>query len=179
MKKKRFSVEQITAVLKHAEGGIPVGDVCRQAGVSEQTFYRWKKVYGGMCRRGPRVEATARREWPAEATGRRPDLGQGHAAGRRSKKVLKPVKQREVTRYLMGRYGVSTRHACRVVGATRSSVYYISRKDPLTALRHRMRELAQTLVRFGYRRLRVLLQPEAGTSAKSASIACTPRKGWP
>ena len=48
MKKKRFSVEQITAVLKQAESGIPVGDVCRQAGVSEQTFYRWKKVYGGM-----------------------------------------------------------------------------------------------------------------------------------
>jgi len=60
----------------------------------------------------------------------------------------------------MGRYGVSTRRACRVVAATRSSVYYTSRKDPLTALRHRMRELAQTRVRFGYRRLRVLLQRE-------------------
>ena len=48
MKKKRFSVEQITAVLKQAESGIPVGDVCRQVGVSEQTFYRWKKDYGGM-----------------------------------------------------------------------------------------------------------------------------------
>jgi putative transposase len=48
VKKKRFSVEQITAVLKQVEGGVPVGDVCRQAGVSEQTFYRWKKVYGGM-----------------------------------------------------------------------------------------------------------------------------------
>lgn len=46
--RKRFSVEQITAVLKHAETGIPVGDVCRQAGISEQTSYRWKKVYGGM-----------------------------------------------------------------------------------------------------------------------------------
>jgi putative transposase len=40
VKKKRFSVEQITAVLKQAESGSPVGDVCRQAGVSEQTFYR-------------------------------------------------------------------------------------------------------------------------------------------
>ena len=48
MKKKRFSVEQITAVLQQAEGGVPVGDVCRQVGISEQTFYRWKKVYGGM-----------------------------------------------------------------------------------------------------------------------------------
>ena len=48
MKKKRFSVEQITAVLQQAAGGVPVGDVCRQVGVSEQTFYRWKKVYGNM-----------------------------------------------------------------------------------------------------------------------------------
>ena len=62
--------------------------------------------------------------------------------------------------YLMGRYGVSTRRACRVVRATRSSVYYRTRKDPLTALRQRVRELAQTRVRFGYRRLRVLLLRE-------------------
>ena len=48
MKKKRFSVEQITAVLQEAEGGVPVGDVCRQMRISEQTYYRWKKVYGGM-----------------------------------------------------------------------------------------------------------------------------------
>lgn len=48
MKKKRFSVEQITAILKQAETGAPVGDLCRQVGISEQTFYRWKKSYGGM-----------------------------------------------------------------------------------------------------------------------------------
>ena len=48
MKKKRFSVEQITAVLKQAEAGAAVGDLCRQVGISEQTFYRWKKSYGGM-----------------------------------------------------------------------------------------------------------------------------------
>ena len=48
MKKKRFSVEQITAVLQQAEAGAAVGDLCRQVGISEQTFYRWKKSYGGM-----------------------------------------------------------------------------------------------------------------------------------
>lgn len=63
-------------------------------------------------------------------------------------------------RYLVGRYGVSTRRACRVVPTTRSSAYYRSRKDPLTALRQRMRELAQSRVRFGYRRLRVLMRRE-------------------
>ena len=49
MKRTRFSVEQMTAVLQQVGGGVPVGDVCRQAGISEQTFYRWKKVYGGMA----------------------------------------------------------------------------------------------------------------------------------
>ncbi len=48
MKKKRFSVEQITSVLQQVASGIPAGEVCRQVGISEQTFYRWKKEYGGM-----------------------------------------------------------------------------------------------------------------------------------
>jgi putative transposase len=80
--------------------------------------------------------------------------------------VLKPVKRREIMRYLTGQYGVSTRRACRVVQATRSSVYYTLRKDPCTALRQRMRELAQARVRFGYRRLRVLIHREGWTVGK-------------
>jgi hypothetical protein len=48
VKKKRFSVEQITSVLQQAGSGVPVADVCRQVGISEQTFYRWKKTYGAM-----------------------------------------------------------------------------------------------------------------------------------
>jgi putative transposase len=76
------------------------------------------------------------------------------------------VAQREAMRYVTGRYGVSTRRACRLLRTTRSSVYYRGRKDPLTALRQRMRELAQTRVRFGYRRLRVLLLREGWTVGK-------------
>ncbi len=48
MKRKRFSVEQIVAVLKQAEVGVPVVEVCRQVGITEQTFYRWKKQYVGL-----------------------------------------------------------------------------------------------------------------------------------
>ena len=48
MKKKRFSVEQIVGVLKQAEVGVPVVEVIRKAGISEQTFYRWKKQYVGL-----------------------------------------------------------------------------------------------------------------------------------
>ena len=48
MKRKRFSVEQIVAVVKQAELGLPVADLIRQVGISEQTFYRWKKQYAGL-----------------------------------------------------------------------------------------------------------------------------------
>ncbi len=48
MKRKRFSVEQIVAVLKQAEVGVPVAELIRKVGISEQTFYRWKKEYTGL-----------------------------------------------------------------------------------------------------------------------------------
>jgi putative transposase len=79
------------------------------------------------------------------------------------KKVLKPVKKREMVNYLMGRYGVGNRQACRCVRLHRSMYYYRTRMDPLTALRQRVRELANTRVRFGYRRLYILLRREGHT----------------
>ena len=48
MKKKRSSLEQIIGVLKQAEIGVPVAEVIRKAGISEQTFYRWKAKYVGL-----------------------------------------------------------------------------------------------------------------------------------
>ncbi len=48
MRKKRFSVEQIVSVLKQAKLGLPVAGLVRQVGISEQTFYRWKKQYAGL-----------------------------------------------------------------------------------------------------------------------------------
>jgi putative transposase len=45
MKRKRFSVEQIVAVLKQAELGMPVAEILRQVGISENTLFRWKKQY--------------------------------------------------------------------------------------------------------------------------------------
>jgi len=48
VKRKRFSVEQIVAVLKQAELGMVVSDLSRQMGISEQTYCRWKKQYAGL-----------------------------------------------------------------------------------------------------------------------------------
>lgn len=48
MKRKRYSVEQIVAAVKQHELGTPVSDIVRKLGIAEQTFYRWKKQYGGL-----------------------------------------------------------------------------------------------------------------------------------
>jgi putative transposase len=48
MKRKRFSEEQIAFALRQAESGTTIEEICRKMGVSEPTFYRWKKVYVGM-----------------------------------------------------------------------------------------------------------------------------------
>ncbi len=48
MKKSRFSEEQIIAVLKEHAAGIGVTELCRKHGISDATFYTWRKRYGGM-----------------------------------------------------------------------------------------------------------------------------------
>ena len=48
MKRSRFSEEQIIAVLREAESGTAVKDLCRRAGISTVTFYKWKAKYEGM-----------------------------------------------------------------------------------------------------------------------------------
>src|SRR2546430_15989415 len=48
MKGTRHSEEQIIAILKQGEAGLTTAELCRQHGISEQTYYRWKAKYGGM-----------------------------------------------------------------------------------------------------------------------------------
>jgi putative transposase len=48
MKTSKFTVEQISGALRRVEGGHQVGEVCRDLGITEATFYRWRKKYGGI-----------------------------------------------------------------------------------------------------------------------------------
>ncbi len=48
MRSSRYSDEQIAMALRQAEVGTPVGEICRKLGITEATFYRWKKRFGGL-----------------------------------------------------------------------------------------------------------------------------------
>lgn len=48
MKRKRYSEEQIIGILREAEAGVPVADLCRKHGMSDASFYKWRSKYGGM-----------------------------------------------------------------------------------------------------------------------------------
>ncbi len=49
MRKSQFTEEQIIGILKLVDAGQKVGDVCRQHGISDATYYRWKAQYGGLA----------------------------------------------------------------------------------------------------------------------------------
>ena len=48
MKPSKFTETQIVSILKQADAGVPVKDICRQAGISSATYYTWKAKYGGL-----------------------------------------------------------------------------------------------------------------------------------
>jgi putative transposase len=74
--------------------------------------------------------------------------------------MVRPALKRQAVDYIVGHYATSRRRACRIVRLQRSVHYYRSIKDPKLALRGRIRELAQVRVRYGYRRIHILLRRE-------------------
>jgi putative transposase len=64
--KKKFSVEQIVSVLKQAEVGVPIAELIRKVGITEQTYYRWKAKYAGL--KQLRDENTRLKQLVAELT---------------------------------------------------------------------------------------------------------------
>ena len=161
MRKKRFSEEQIIKVMRQAEAGEAIKDVCREHGFSEGTYYRWKAKYGGLeiseARRLKELERKNRRLKNAVA-----DLTLDNQALKENclAKMVTPAMRRRAAQRLQQRLGLSERRACRVVGVNRSTCRYRARRQQAGPLLERMRELAAERPRFGYRRLHVMVRRE-------------------
>ena len=160
MKRKRFSVEQITGILKQAELGTPIADLLRQHGVSEQSYYRWKKLYGGMepseARelRMLRDENTKLKKLVADLS---LDKVMLQDVLQKSSEARQEARDREL---LDGQIRGRQSQGLPVRPAAAVGVFIRKRMDPLIQLRQRVRELAHSRVRFGYRRIYMLQKRE-------------------
>ncbi len=161
MKKSRFTDQQIAFALQQAESGTRVAEVCRKMGISEQTFYRWKKKYGGL------MPSEVRKLRQLEEENQRlkrlvADLSLDKEMLQEviRKKALKPARRREMVDFIRTCFRVSIRRACKAIPLRRSTYHYRSRRPEQAALRKRIREIAETGTRYGYRRIHVLLRRE-------------------
>ncbi|WP_087718344.1 MULTISPECIES: IS3 family transposase [Salinicola] len=165
MKRARFTEEQIIGILAEHEAGAKCADLCRKHGMSEGTFYNWKARFGGMT-----VSEAKRLKTLEDENARLKKLLAEQMLDLSAmkelvfKKVVTPAEKRDAVSHLKRLLGFSERRACRLVGADRRMVRYVPRRVSDTALRDRLRELANERRRFGYRRLFVLLRREGELS---------------
>lgn len=124
-------------------------------------------VCGHGIRPGPGTEAGGRGECAAQEAGGGAEPGQGSVAERAVKKIPRPALMKEVVAYVVTHHGYSQRRACGVVRQRRSTQRLVGRRDPRTTERQRMREIAAARVRYGYRRIHVLLRREGWALGKN------------
>ena len=140
MKRSRFSEEQIVYALRQAESGTSISDLCRQLGVSDATFYIWKKKYAHLgvseLRRLRQVEeenADSNDWW-------RISRSTSICCRSPAKKSLKPASRRELAHWFRDTFSVSCARACRLAQFGRASWYRRSRAKDQSALRLRIRD---------------------------------------
>ena len=113
MVRKRYTEEQIIAVLNEAEAGARTADLCRKHGMSDATFYNWKAKYAGLTvselKRLKSLEDENRRLKQIVAHQALDNWG---AQGVAVKKLLKPKARRIAASYAMEGLGLSERRAC-------------------------------------------------------------------
>ncbi|ENG8419669.1 IS3 family transposase [Klebsiella pneumoniae] len=154
MRKARFTENQIIAVIKSVEAGRTVKDVCREAGISEATYYNWKSRYGGMeasdIKKIKDLEDENRRLKQMFA-----DLSLENRALKDviEKKPLKPAFKRELVTHLITTFGLSIRQACRSLNLSRTVYHYrpdTTRDEPVIVA---LQAVAERYPRYGFPKL--------------------------
>ncbi len=113
MKTSKFTDSQIMAILKQAEAGTPVPELCREHGMSSATFYKWRAKFGGMdaslMARLKELEAENAR---LKKNVRRRALKGRNYSGSDGKKVVKPSQRKAMAQHAVANRNVTIRIAC-------------------------------------------------------------------
>ena len=129
MKASKFSDAQKAFILKQGADGMPVAEICRKAGISQATYFNWKKKYDGLLpTEMRRLKQLEDENSKLQEAGRRSVARQGDAAGRHPPKTLRPARKRKLVDEVCGEWDVSIRRACRVLEFDTSTYHYKSRR---------------------------------------------------
>ena len=164
MSKKRYTPEQIIGKLREAEvalaQGETAGQVCRTLGIAEQTFYRWRREYGGLkVEQARAAQGPGAREYPAETGGVGSHPGQTDPPGGGKGKLLSPTRRRQCIEHIRKALPVSERRVCGVIGQPRATQrYQATEPDDEVGLTAAIIGYATRYGRYGYRRILALLR---------------------
>ena len=141
MKKSRFSEQQIAFVLRQAEEGTPIVEVCRKAGISEASYYAWRKKYRGLLpsemKRLKQLEEENQRLKKLVAD---LSLDKRDAAGRDPPENMKPVRKREMVDDIRRVWQIGIRRACQALPVDRSTYHYRPKRSGQAVLMKRIKE---------------------------------------
>lgn len=124
MRKSRYTEEQITNAIKASECGVKVKDICEDLGISEATFYSWKKKYAGLSsEEGRRIK---------ELEDKLQSLNRELQTLSTDKAMLQSVlknffttnDKRQAVNFLQDTYEIGTRRSCRLLDISRSVYHY-------------------------------------------------------
>jgi putative transposase len=159
MKKSRFSEQQIAFVLRQAEEGTVVAEVRRKGRDQRGLFLQLaQEVWRADAIGDEALKQLERKNQRLKKAGCRPVAGQGDATGRDPPKNIRPARKRQMVDEVRRVWRVSIRRACKALRVDRSTYHYRSKRTGHAVLMKRIREIAETRVRYGYRRIHMLLR---------------------
>lgn len=126
MRKSRYTEEQITNAIKASECGVKVKDICEDLGISEATFYSWKKKYAGLSsEEGRRIKEL---EEKLQTLNRELQMLSSDKAMLQSvvKNFFTTNDKRQAVNYLQDTFEIGTRRSCRLLDISRSVYHYPS-----------------------------------------------------
>ncbi|MBP2169361.1 putative transposase [Erwinia toletana] len=124
MRKSRYSEEQITSAIKASECGVKVKEICDELGISEATFYSWKKKYAGLSSEdGRKIKELEEKLQAVER-----EVQMLSADKEMLQSVLKHFfttnDKRQAVNFLQDTYEIGTRRSCRLLDISRSVYHY-------------------------------------------------------